>query len=298
MTSSESWTLLRLLEWTTGYLRKHQAESPRLDAEVLLAACRNCSRLELYTAFEEEASPALLDHFRELVRKRAQGMPVAYLVGHREFFSRNFRVTPDVLIPRPETELMITSLLDLARQSRYRDSDLYLADVGTGSGVLAVTACLELPRAQCVATDLSAAALAIAQENATTHEVANRIEFHTADLLSGPGCNRNFDFILSNPPYVSDSEFRELPRSIRDFEPKTALVAGPHGTTVIERLIPQASAKLAPQGWLIVEISPMIEASVIQRLQADGQFDHIDSVRDLARLPRVIRARRRLTTAT
>ncbi len=118
------------------------------------------------------------------------------------------------------------------------------------------------------------------------------------DLLNGPGCNGPFDFILSNPPYVSDTEYRELSRSIRDFEPKTALLAGPQGTTVIERLIPQASAKLASQGWLIVEISPMIETTVIQRLQADGQFDQIDSVRDLARLPRIIRARRRHRTPT
>src|SRR5262245_51907041 len=139
MSQSDSWTIGRLLGWTADYLAQHGSDSPRLDAEVLLAYARSCKRIELYTSFEELAADELRTRFRELVRRRAEGVPVAYLVGHREFFSLDFRVTPDVLIPRPETELVVVTLLDQIKATGPLDRPLAIADVGTGSGVIGIT---------------------------------------------------------------------------------------------------------------------------------------------------------------
>ncbi len=155
MTGSESWTIGRLLQWTASYLRDHGAEQPRLDAEVLLAHVRGCQRIELYTAFDQLADDGVRAEFRRLVKQRAEGTPVAYLVGHREFYSLRFRVTPDVLIPRPETEFVLVTLLDLVKEARHTDQPLQLADVGTGCGNLAIAAAIQLPQAQVTAIDIS-----------------------------------------------------------------------------------------------------------------------------------------------
>src|SRR5215471_7417879 len=156
MSQSEPWTIGRLLTWTTDYLKQHGADSPRLDAEVLLAEARGCKRIELYTAFAEIADEQTRTAFRELVRRRAEGTPVAYLVGKREFFSLSFRVTPDVLIPRPETETLIVRLLDLANQeiAGVGQGETKILDVGTGSGIIPISAAKHLPNAQITAVDI------------------------------------------------------------------------------------------------------------------------------------------------
>src|ERR1700722_13685155 len=176
--TDEVWTVGRLLAWTTDFLRERGAESPRLDAEVLLAHALGCPRSQLYTTFDEQPSEAARQKFREFVRERATGKPVAYLVGRREFYSLSFRVTPDVLIPRPETEFLLIKLLDLAKQRAAATSaPLQIADIGTGSGILAVCAAKSLPASAVTAVDISPAALAVARENAQEHGVADRIEF-------------------------------------------------------------------------------------------------------------------------
>ena len=178
------WTIGRLLTWTTEFLREKGAEGPRLDAEVLLAHARGCKRIELYTAFEDVAPDELRERFRSLVKERAGGKPVAYLVGQREFFSLPFTVTPDVLIPRPETELLVVRALDLAKEmAKTADRALRIADVGTGSGVLAITLAKHLPKAHITAIDVSPSALAVALRNAKRHGVGDRIEFVEADML-------------------------------------------------------------------------------------------------------------------
>ncbi len=289
--STEQWTILRLLEWTTDYLSENGAESPRLDAEVLLAEARRCSRIELYTAFNELADEKLRTAFRELVRRRAEGTPVAYLVGRREFYSRDFRVTPDVLIPRPETEFVVTTLLDLAGADRNRQ--FAIADVGTGSGILAISAALELPASRITATDLSPTAIQVAKGNAERHGVAGRIQFVESDVLEAIDGGSTFDFIISNPPYVSEPEFRELSPSVRDYEPRLALVGGATGTELIERLLIQSASRLVPGGYLIVEISPMIETTVYELAAAGDRFTELQTVKDLANHSRVIYAQRR-----
>lgn len=294
MSQTEAWTIGRLLTWTTDYLKQHGADTPRLDAELLLAEAKGCPRIALYTAFADVAEERERIAFRELVRRRAEGTPVAYLLGRREFYSSSFRVTPDVLIPRPETEFVVVALLDRAKE-RAKDGgadgeELMIADVGTGSGILAVCAAKCLPQARCTAIDVHAAALDVARANAADHGVAERIDFVEGDLLANTSAEPTFDFIISNPPYVSEREFAELAREVRDHEPRVALVGGERGTEVVERLVAQAAERLKPGGWLILEISPMIEPAVRKIVEGEPHLELGATIKDLAGLARVVQA--------
>ena len=292
MSQAETWTIGRLLTWTTDYLKQHGSGSARLDAEVLLANAAGCQRIELYTRFEEPADDDLRTRFRDLVRRRSEGIPVAYLVGRREFYSLPFRVTPDVLIPRPETEFLVIALLDRVRE-RAAAGPLRVADVGTGSGIIAICTAKYAPQAAVTAIDSSPAALEVARGNAADLGVADRIELVQSDLFAALPAAVRFEFVASNPPYVSDSEYAALERDVKNFEPRQALVAGPGGTSVIERLIPQAADRLESGGSLLLEISPMLENAVRQLIAADGRFELDPTIKDLAGHARVIAARRR-----
>lgn len=317
--AQDAWTIGRLLGWTAEFLGKHGSDSPRLDAEILLAHARGCQRIELYTAFTEVASDELRDKFRGLVKRRADGAPVAYLTGRREFYSLSFRVTPDVLIPRPETEFAVLEVLDhlgrrpgkspgnpgaasaagdsaeaAASSAAPKPGRTYeIVDVGTGSGAIVVSLAVHAPQGRFTAIDISPAALQVARDNAAEHGVAERIEFLQGDLLSGLAADRKFDVIVSNPPYVSQAELAELARDVRDHEPHLALVAGPTGVEVIERLAAQAVERLVPGGWLVLEISPMIESRVVERLAALDAFEPATIRKDLAGHARIVVARRR-----
>jgi release factor glutamine methyltransferase len=292
MSETEAWTVGRLLSWTADYLAQHGSDSSRLDAEVLLAESLECERIELYTTFDHVPAEKARDAFRELVRRRAAGMPVAYLVGRREFYSLSFRVTPDVLIPRPETEFLVMALVDLARE-RPADQEIAICDVGTGSGNIAVSVAKHLPSARVTAVDSSPAALEVAGTNAAQHGVQSRIELIQSDLFSAVPQERRFDFVVSNPPYVRESEIESLPRDVRDYEPREALVAGPLGTEVIQRLAPQAAERLSAGGHLLLEIHPALHDEVRALVEADGRFEPASTVKDLAQLPRVIQAKRK-----
>ncbi|NLE36633.1 MAG: peptide chain release factor N(5)-glutamine methyltransferase [Pirellulaceae bacterium] len=291
MSQTETWTVGRLLAWTNDYFAKRGADSPRLDAEVLLAEALGCRRIDLYARFDDVPDDARRARFREMVCRRAEHAPVAYLVGHREFYSLSFRVTPDVLIPRPETELLVVAALDRLKTRGNDDRSAAVCDAGTGSGAIAVTLAKHLPGARLTAVDLSEAALAVARENAQSHGVADRIEFVQSDLLAALPPESRFDLIASNPPYVSESEWADLSPEVRDHEPRMALVAGPRGTEVIERLLTEAAARLKSGGHLLVEISPMIHAAVCSLVEASGKFDSPETIKDLARLPRIVCAR-------
>ncbi len=313
MPPPEPWTVGRLLQWTADYLKGHGSESPRLDAEVLLAEVLGCQRIQLYATFDDVPGEPQRAAFRELVRRRAEGTPVAYLVGRREFYSLSFRVTPDVLIPRPETELLVVAVLDLAKEgsgfrvqgpesanqqlSSSNPQSLIpspsIADVGAGSGIIAVCLAKNLPASRVTAIDISPAALAIARKNAKQHGVVDRIEFVESDLFAAVTPDRQFDFVVSNPPYVSAAEFEKLAADVRKYEPRTALLAGPKGTEVIERLIPQAAERLRPGGHFLTEISPMIHDAVCALLKKDDRFELGPTIKDIARLPRVVQARKR-----
>lgn len=290
---AEDWTIGRLLQWTADYLKQHGSESPRLEAEVLLAHARGCKRIELYTSFADPAPDELRTKFRELVRRRAEGAPVAYLVGHREFYSLDFVVTPDVLIPRPETELIVLTALGILKARGAQPAGVRVADVGTGSGIIAITIARQAPQARVTALDISPKALGVARQNADRLGVADRVELVESDLLASLPKEAGFDLIVSNPPYVSTAEFAELARDVKAYEPELALLAGPTGTSVIERLVPQAAEHLTPGGSLLLEISPMLQQAVEGLVQADERFDSIKALKDSSGLVRVIEARRK-----
>ncbi|MBD54498.1 MAG: protein-(glutamine-N5) methyltransferase, release factor-specific [Rhodopirellula sp.] len=276
----QPWTVLRLLDWTTEFFKRKGSESPRLDAEVLLAHARECERIELYTAFAEEPGEEQRVAFREMVRRRGEGMPVAQLVGYREFYSSRFRVSDATLIPRPETEHLVVETLDCAKQFSL-DRPLQVIDVGTGSGVIAISVAQSCANAVVTAVDISEAALKIAAWNAQKLEVADRIEFMQSDLLSAVEQPECFDVICSNPPYVSEAEYKELSPTVRDFEPQGALVSGPDGTEVIARLLEQAPDRLNIGGRLIIELSPMIADACQALALANPAFGDLRFIKDL-----------------
>jgi release factor glutamine methyltransferase len=290
--SETPWTIGRLLQWTIEYLGKHSAENPRLDAEVLLAHARGCRRIDLYAAYGEVANEVTRTAFRELVRRRAEGTPVAYLVGHREFYSLDFEVNPDVLIPRPETEHVVVALLDYVKARGAADAaaSLTIADIGTGSGILAVCAAKYVPGSQVTAIDISPAALAVAKRNATRHGVAERVEFIESNLFDNVPADRRFDYIVSNPPYISTAEMEQLANDVKEHEPHSALHAGAGGTDVIKPLVDQATVRLKPGGALFIEISPMIAVDVEKLIGSASALKIGPTIRDLAGHQRVMQA--------
>lgn len=287
----DAWTIGRLLNWTTDFFTQRGIDSPRLESEVLLAHCRGCQRILLYTAFDEPASDELREKFRGLVKQRAAGTPVAYLVGKREFYSLDFVVTPDVLVPRPETELLVVALTDHAKAAGKVNAELTIADVGTGSGIIAVCVAKSLPHSKVVAVDVSTKALEVAKRNAERHGVAERTELVESNLLDAIDMGRKFDFIASNPPYITTSEMQELDKSVRDFEPHLALHGGAEGTDVIAPLVKQAAERLKPGGLLLMEVSPMI-AQRVEKLIDDAPLERLETLKDLDGHQRIIQARK------
>jgi len=264
-----------------------QVGSPGLNAELLLMFTLGCDRAYLYAHPERELTAEESRRYEDALAERARGVPTQYITGHQEFWGMDFIVSPAVLIPRPETEHVIETVL--ARVGRtLLSAALRIVDVGTGSGCIAVALAKELSNAEIHATDISDAALEIARTNAARHEFESRIQFHQADLLEGfkPA---NFDFIVSNPPYVGESEEDQVQLEVRKFEPRNAVFAGPTGSEVIERLIPQAATVLKPGGWLIMEISGTIAERVASLL---SEWEEVQITNDLQGIPRVASARK------
>jgi release factor glutamine methyltransferase len=288
--SDEPWTIGRLLAWTTDFLRRRGSESPRLDAEVLLAHVLDWQRVQLYTHYEEEVGERARSAFRNLLRRRADGEPVAYLVGRKEFYSLSLEVSPAVLIPRPESEFVVVEFLEMARlldQPR-------AVDVGTGSGCLAIACAHQHPSVQFVAIDLCPEALSLARKNAARHGVAERIDFRLGNILEPVAAERPFDLILSNPPYIPTGVIPTLEPGVRDHEPHTALDGGPDGLQVVARLIEQAIPLLKPDGHLILEIGTAQEQPVRALIEAHPELRPAPTIHDLRKHPRVIRAVRGL----
>ena len=281
-----AWTVGKIIDWTTGHLRKHGSESPRLEAEILLAHTRACPRIQLYVQYHELLTDDQRAVMRDLVKRRAQAEPVAYLVGHREFFALDFRVTPDVLIPRPETETLVLQLIAAAKSQ----PNVRILDVGTGSGCIAIAAAVNIPSAAVTAIDISPRVLDVARDNASRHAVGERIRFLEGDLLAPLSSHDLFDLIVSNPPYVADGEMATLPADIRLHEPSLALQAGPHGLDVIVRLIADAPAHLASGGVLFIEISPEQNAAVCSLFHESGKFEPARTIKDSSGKERVVTA--------
>jgi release factor glutamine methyltransferase len=264
--------------------------SPRMNAELLLMFTLDCDRAYLYAHSERELTKDEQAHYTSALDERARGVPAQYITGHQEFWGLDLIVTPAVLIPRPETEHVVESVLERSRSRELGEKSpptVKIVDVGTGSGCIALALAKELPEAEIHATDISHEALEIAQANAARLGLQDRVQFHHANLLEGIGSE--FDFVVSNPPYVGESEEDHVQLEVRKFEPRNAVFAGPTGLEVIERLIPQARAALHPAGWLVTEISGTIAEATKELLH---DWDNVSILLDLQSIPRVARARK------
>ncbi len=274
-------------------LTANDVPSPRMNAETLLMFTLGCDRAYLYAHSERELTTDEITRYEVALSERICGVPAQYITGHQEFWGMDLIVTPAVLIPRPETEHVIETVLELAALKKVDEQDappqiLRIIDVGTGSGCIALALAHELPQAEIHATDVSTAALEIARLNAARHQLEGRIHFCEADLLTGFE-ERSIDFIASNPPYVGEVEADEVQLEVRKFEPRNAVFAGATGLEIIARLIPQAHEALRPGGWLVLEISGTIVEAVKQLLNA---WAEIRIVNDLQGIPRVVAARK------
>ena len=284
MSPPASITLKDALAQGLGRLTSAQVGSPRLNAETLLMFVLSCDRSYLYAHPERPLTEDEHNRYIHAVAERVRGIPAQYITGHQEFWGLDFIVTPDVLIPRPETEHLIETVLPLARNF----ASPHINDVGTGSGCIAIALAKELPQAEIDAVDISPAALEIARANALRNQVADRVRIYQADLLAGVR-PESLDFVVSNPPYVGEEEEDEVQLEVRKFEPHDAVFAGPTGLEVIERLIPQAHAGLKPGGWLLMEMSGSIVSGV--RILLAG-WEEVRIINDLQGIPRVAAARR------
>ena len=288
MSTDQPWTIGRLLDWTTGYLKDKGMSSPRLEAQVLLAHALKCSRTALYTRFEEQPTEPDRVAFRELVQRRVKGSPVAHLVGRKEFFSLEFEVGPAVLVPRADSEWLVTECLTLAKPM----SAPRILDVGTGSGCLAVALASQHKTANVTAIDLSPDALAVARRNADKHKLTDRIRFLEGDLFAPLPEGERFDFIVSNPPYIPSGVIPTLAPEVRDHDPHLALDGGPDGFAVIDRLLAESPKYLEPGGYLLVEIGYDQEAAGRERFERAGGWELGKTIQDGEGRPRVLRARR------
>ncbi|HOV85869.1 MAG TPA: peptide chain release factor N(5)-glutamine methyltransferase [Syntrophobacteraceae bacterium] len=247
----ESWTILKVLQWTTGYFGRKGIEQPRANAEVLLAFVLGMERIDLYLRHDQPLTASELSRYREVVRRRALREPTQYITRRQEFWSLEFEVDPAVLIPRPETELLVEKALDLVGSDPKK-----VLEIGTGSGAISVALAHECGSVQILATDKSPEALRVARRNARRHGVLERISFVAADLFEGlhPG-NARFHLVVGNPPYVSDEEYADLPEEISGHEPAMALLGkGPRGLDVVRRILQTAGAFLTAPGDLLLEI--------------------------------------------
>ena len=280
----KTWTVLDLVEWTENYFRESGIiATPRLDAEVLLGFVLQKSRLQLYLSFEMPVFPDHLSVFRQLVQRRKEHTPVSYLTNHREFMSIDFYVDSRVLIPRPETEILVEYVLD--RTSTH--GPISLVDIGTGSGAIAVSLAFNRPEWYIVATDISIDALAVAKTNATRHQT--QIEFRSGDMLSTlERVDDKFDWIVSNPPYISSQDYKILPPDVRNFEPKLALASPPDGLQLIRILIESAPNYLKPNGRLAIEIGKGQRLDVEDFVHRSKKYQKIDFIPDLSGVARIL----------
>ncbi len=283
--ASRSWTIKDVLDWAAEDFASRGIESPRLDAELLVAAALGIDRVGLYLDLNRPLLEQERSAIRPLVTRRRAREPVAYILGHRDFFGRRYAVSPDVLIPRPDTE----TLVEHALAQIPIDAPCRVLDVGTGSGAIAISIAAERPLAAVTATDLSEAALEVARKNARAHEVADRIRFSQVDLLDG---GEQYDVIVSNPPYVARAELEALQAEVRDHEPMSALEAGEDGLDVVRALLEAAVPATAGGSHLLIEIGAGQAPVVSDLVEAHHAWELVAVHPDLGRRDRVLHLRR------
>jgi release factor glutamine methyltransferase len=278
-----------ILNETARHLESAGIPSPRLDAEVLLSFCLKCDRLEFFKNPLMPVDEKTLASFQKLVARRRKWEPVAYITSRKEFWSFVLEVDKFVLIPRPDTEVLVEEALNVCRH--FASAEIKILDIGTGSGAVALALAKEMRHAQVVATDISAAALALADKNAHTLGLDSQIEFLQGNLFEP--VDDFFDIIVSNPPYIADAEYAKLPAGVKDYEPPEALRAGAQGMDFYRKIINEAPGHLKNNGWLLLEIGATQREIVVTLAETSGHYIDIGIRNDYAGLPRVIRARRK-----
>jgi len=280
------WTVLELIRASAHYLERKGIASARLDAELLLAHLLGVDRLKLYMDLDRPANELERATFRALVERAADHEPVDYLVGKSPFFSMMLKVNPAVLIPRPSTETVIEHVIQHARRTPGFNSPL-IADVGTGSGAIAIALAKHIPNSRVIATDVSEAALAVAQENAEALGVDDRIEFRQGDLLE-PIQHERLRYLVSNPPYISDQEWGAVERNVKAYEPESALRGGADGLLFLRKLIEHGRALLDAPGQLVLEAAASHKKALVQLAEDAGTWENAHVLADHERLPRVL----------
>jgi release factor glutamine methyltransferase len=284
MTQTEIWTTLKVLGWTRDFLAARGVENARLEAEWMLCAVTGMDRVGLYVNFEKPLSDQELTAYRAMVARRGKREPLQHILGTQEFCGLEFEVTPDVLIPRHDTETLVNEAS--SRQPAARQ----VLDIGTGSGCIAISLACHLPGASVTATDISPAALEVARGNARRHNAD--VEFLAGSLFQ-PVVGRRFDLIVSNPPYIPSADIEGLEPEVRDHDPRTALDGGGDGLDIYRSLIPAATEHLNPGGWLLVELGIGQAQAVAQLFRLADGYEEPVVVMDSGGIERVVGARRK-----
>jgi release factor glutamine methyltransferase len=288
-------TGFKLLQWSTNTLKDHQIENPRLNAELLLARSLNLNREELYVRLYRELKEGEKEALERLIRRRISGEPLQYILGHQEFWSINFKVDPRVLIPRPETELLVEQSLSILSEKTFEQNPSVL-EIGTGSGAIAIALAKEVKNIFLVATDISRDALILAKENAKAAGVQHQIEFVNGDLFGPLRPSREkkpFDLILSNPPYIVRRKISTLAKEVKDYEPTIALDGGKDGLAFYRRIIPEALGYLRTGGWLLLEVALGQGPDVSALMEVESNFSKAECIPDLSGIGRVVKVQRK-----
>lgn len=283
------WTIKALLAWTTTHFKEKGIEAAKREAELLLAHVLQCTRTDLIMRFEEQPTDAERGKFKELIKRRGDGWPVAYLVGSRDFYLLTFEVDPGVLVPRPDTETLVVEAINRLKPLAAPS----VLDLGTGSGCIAISLAHWKKDAHVTATDVSPDALTVAKRNAAKHGVADRMTFLQGDLLAPLAAGSAFDMVVSNPPYIAQSEFAELSPDVRDHEPRIALDGGPDGLAFYRRIAAGVGPFLKPGGSLLLEIGWKQDAAVRDIFAERPELELGPTLKDSGKNPRVVTAKKK-----
>lgn len=286
-------TILWALQWGVDQLQESGVNNPNLDAEVLLAHCLRIDRIKLYVLHDKPLDRKEWERYEKYIARRAKRVPVAYITGYKEFRSLGFRLMPTVLIPRPETEILVEETLKECAVIEKNKQSLKILELGTGSGIIAVSLAKEIEHLSIIATDISLEALKIARENARLHKQDSKIHFFVCRFLQAINVKGiYFDFIVSNPPYLSTDDWKRVQPEVRDYEPPDALLGGEDGLDFYRIIIPEVSKFLTSDGWLILEVG-MGQADKISRMiKKTGKFSKVEFKKDLSGIARVVKAKR------
>lgn len=287
-------TIRNILKWAIVTLKKSDIEFPETNADTLLAYLLSCDRARLYTNPENIIDDAVIRKYKELIYKRASHVPLQYITRQVEFMSLSFIVDERVLIPRPETEILVETVLNKAQEKEFANKSIIIMEIGTGSGNIAVSLAKNLSNAEIYTGDISEDALTLAQLNIQRHGVVDKVHILHGDFF-GAFCNNvkkgHIDFLVSNPPYVSESEWKHLEPELRDHEPREALVGGKDGLCFYRRIVKESTDWLRPGGYLIIESGETQANTITKFMESDGHYEDIEITKDLQGKERVISAR-------